>query len=286
MTGAPENPHSPPTAPVASPAKPQCGIVMPISQWDGLPASHWAEVLRILREAIEPLGFDVKLVSEAAETGVIQRWIVQNLALNPIVVCDISGLNPNVMLELGMRLTFDKATVIVKDDATKSPFDTSIVEYVPYQRDLRYAAILGFKEKLAEKVRATHEKGKDSSYSTFLKHFGTFTVPTIETKAGSKTDVLFGEMQDLKSMMRRLLVADAQPTKLLPASNKFSNLLEDATKTAIEVLKSRQKWGESIEDSDASNAVAKALSEKNGIMLYDPWLNAVLLGAQTAVKVP
>lgn len=31
---------------------PKCGIIMPISALDGLPASHWDNVKNILREAI------------------------------------------------------------------------------------------------------------------------------------------------------------------------------------------------------------------------------------------
>ena len=57
----------------------------------------------------------------------IHKTIVQNLYLNPIVVCDVSGKNANVMFELGLRLAFDKPTIIIKDDKTDYSFDTSVV---------------------------------------------------------------------------------------------------------------------------------------------------------------
>jgi hypothetical protein len=34
------------------------------------------------------------------------------------------------MFELGMRLAFDKPTVIIKDDKTDYMFDTGIIEHV------------------------------------------------------------------------------------------------------------------------------------------------------------
>src|SRR5690606_35815500 len=94
-----------------------------------------------------------------------------------IVVCDVSGKNPNVMFELGMRLAFDKPTVIVKDDKTDYSFDTGIIEHVGYPRDLRFSKIVLFKDKLSEKVKATYQKSlSDPEHSTFLKSFGRFQV--------------------------------------------------------------------------------------------------------------
>ena len=158
--------------------RPKCGIIMPISTLDGLPPSHWEDVKSVLREAIESAGFQADLVSETEESAIIQKTIVQNLYNNPIVVCDVSGKNPNVMFELGIRLTFDKPTVVVKDDQTNYSFDMSPIEHLGYPRDLRFNQIVQFQEKLAAKVKATYELAtQDPNYSTFLKAFGQFTVP-------------------------------------------------------------------------------------------------------------
>ena len=91
---------------------PKCGIVMPISPIDGLTAEHWAEVLSILKDAIKNTGFEPNLVSDADDSGIIQKRIIHNLYSNELVVCDVSAKNPNVMFELGMRLAFDKPTII------------------------------------------------------------------------------------------------------------------------------------------------------------------------------
>src|ERR1019366_7659753 len=101
----------------------------------------------------------------------IHKTIVQNLYDNPLVICDVSSKNPNVMFELGIRLAFDKPTIIVKDDATTYSFDTASIEHIPYPRDLRFGKIVEFKAKLAGKVAATLEASKDPGYSTFLKNF-------------------------------------------------------------------------------------------------------------------
>ncbi|EGR1130000.1 RNA helicase [Vibrio cholerae] len=176
-----------------------CGLIMPISAIDGCNEQHWLDVKQILTEAIELSGYSANLVSYADDVGIIQKRIIQNLYENPIVVCDVSGKNPNVMFELGMRLAFDKPTIIVKDDKTSYSFDTSPIEHLEYPRDLRFKKIVDFKDELAKKIKATVEKSNtDPGYTTFLKHFGTFTIAKLDSKEVSKEDYIIEEIKELK----------------------------------------------------------------------------------------
>lgn len=182
-----------------------CGIVMPISALEGCSEGHWSDVLEIITEAVEEAGFEGNLVSNADDVGIIQKRIIQNLYENPIVVCDVSGKNPNVMFELGMRLAFDKPTIIIKDDKTSYSFDTSPIEHIEYPRDLRFSRIVDFKSKLAEKIKATFEKSTtDTSYTTFLKHFGEFKVAKIDKKEVSGQEFILDELKSIRMGMRRL----------------------------------------------------------------------------------
>lgn len=183
----------------------QCGIVMPISAIDGCTEAHWADVLEIITEAIDDAGFDGELVSNADDVGIIHKRIIQNLYENPIVVCDVSGKNPNVMFELGMRLAFDKPTIIVKDDKTSYSFDTSAIEHLEYPRDLRFSKIVEFKKKLSDKLKATYKKStEDPSYTTFLKHFGEFKVAKIDQKEVSGQEFIIEELKNMRRSISRL----------------------------------------------------------------------------------
>ena len=185
-------------------SKLMCGIVMPISEIDGCSENHWQDVYAIISQATELAGFRSNLVSNSNDVGVIQKRIIQNLYDNPIVVCDVSGKNPNVMFELGLRLAFDKPTIIIKDDKTKYSFDTSPIEHLDYPRDLRFSDIVEFKELLSEKIIQTHKKAKeDPKYSTFLKHFGSFKIAEIETEVVSKEDFILEEIKSLRDIVTR-----------------------------------------------------------------------------------
>ena len=185
--------------------KEKCGIVMPISELDGCSEQHWVDVKSILTEAIEAAGFEANLVSDADDIGIIQKRIIQNIYDNPIIVCDVSGKNPNVMFELGLRLAFDKPTIIVKDDKTSYSFDTSPIEHLTYPRDLRFNKIVEFKKELSEKINGTYKKAKeDINFSTFLKHFGKFTVAKLETTEVSKDDFILEELKEIRYSIRYL----------------------------------------------------------------------------------
>lgn len=184
-----------------------CGLVMPISAIDGCPAEHWLEVKNIIIDSISSIqGFDVsvKLVSEQDDVGVIQKRIVQNIYNSDIVVCDVSCKNPNVMFELGMRLAFDKPTVIIKDDKTDYSFDTGVIEHISYPRDLRFSKVTAFKSALAEKVLATHKAALDGGNTSFLKSFGTFSVSSLEQKVGSPDQAILEMLQDLSADVARI----------------------------------------------------------------------------------
>ena len=182
-----------------------CGLVMPISEIDGCSAEHWMQVRDIIEEALSSIDIETSLVSDGDEVGIIQERIVQNLYDRPIVVCDVSCKNPNVMFELGLRLAFDMPTVVIKDNRTNYSFDTSPLEHLSYPRDLNYWSIQDFKETLAQKVSATlKKKNENPDYSPFLKAFNKKRVADIETTEITSTQFLMDQLEEIKQNLDRL----------------------------------------------------------------------------------
>jgi len=115
---------------------PTCGIIMPISETDNCSVEHWTDVLGILKDVCSSNNFTPNLVSDADDIGIIHNRIIENIYSSDIIICDVSCKNANVMFELGMRLAFDKPTIIIKDNITGYSFDTSLIEHLEYPRDL------------------------------------------------------------------------------------------------------------------------------------------------------
>jgi hypothetical protein len=204
------------------------GLIMPISPIDGCTAEHWADIKSILIEAVDLISeytCTTKIVSEADDVGVIQKRIVQNIYSSDIVICDVSCKNANVMFELGMRLAFDKPTIIIKDDATNYTFDTGIIEHIEYPRDLRFTKIVEFKNKLARKILATYEEFLNNpDQSTFLKNFGEFKVATLTETAVTPDNLILDMLTEIQSDVA-VLKRDQNREKSIYNSN--SNISAD-----------------------------------------------------------
>lgn len=168
-----------------------CGIIMPIAAIGSeYPEQHWIDIRSIINRSIEKAGFTPRMVSESDDATIIHKSIIQNIYNDPIIVCDVSGKNANVMFELGMRLAFNKPVVIIKDDITGYSFDTANIEHIGYRKDLRFNTIESFINSLAQKIKATYEKSLSDNYQSFLSHFGSFTVATIDNQTIGSTEAL------------------------------------------------------------------------------------------------
>jgi len=179
-----------------------CGVMMPISSIGGQPESHWKKVQKMVFKAIENARFKPQLVSDGSNVEVILKRIIHNLYYNPIVVCDISAHNPNVLFELGIRMAFSKPVIIIKDEMTEINFNINSIEYLQYDRDLNSSSIKAFTKKLSGKIISTYKSYiEDPEYQNFIDCFGKpgltkFTVADVPIQ-----ESYFDESKFLKSVI-------------------------------------------------------------------------------------
>lgn len=207
----------------------QCGIIMPIAPMGTYTSDHWSEVKEIIIESMTNSNeyiFKTDLVSETdGSVDIIHKRIVNNLHEADVVVCDVSGKNPNVLFELGMRLTFDKPTIIIKDDITDYMFDTSMIEHITYPSSLRFHDIVSFKKLLAKKVISTlkRKEREGDDFSQFLTNFGQFIVPSLKKTEVSENTFIINEISTLKDMVSSLTrVSNKKSVNSLLSMDEFS----------------------------------------------------------------
>ncbi|MBC7439392.1 MAG: RNA helicase [Flavobacterium sp.] len=192
--------------------KKKCGIIMPIANHADYPTGHWKEVLLILIEAVNETEFEPRLVSDDVAIGLIHERIVNNIYTDEIAICDVSSKNPNVMFELGMRLAFDKPTIIIKDEKTGYSFDTGVIEHLNYPSSLRFNQIVEFKSELIKKILATYDRSqKEPNYSPFLKSFGKTIVPAkIHQTEIAESKYILSKLESLANDMKLLRIDQNQ----------------------------------------------------------------------------
>jgi hypothetical protein len=238
------------TAPAPEP-KPHCGIIMPISDSAGYDPGHWLEVRRLIVRAAEQVGYTAGMVSENDGQDVIHRSIVKNIYHNDLVVCDVSSLNPNVMLELGLRMANKKPLIVIFDGEGVYPFDIKNMLYIPYPKGLHHFKVENFVQELTARMVQVTEAAKIGKYEPFLNHFNDVVIE--ESKLGTTTQnmaetlaSLVDEVKSMKAEIKPFSVNRNLPIKKGTIKSNIFNLEEiwlmhGIANSMVEIYKSFDK---------------------------------------------
>ncbi|MEI5101749.1 tetratricopeptide repeat protein [Streptomyces sp. PmtG] len=142
--------------------------------------ARWANIPEIRRQLLEPvaglvgeaLGCEARLVIEKEKTsmGTIHRSMFREAMDADVYVADLSGANPNVYLELGVRWALrDGVTVLISQDIEEVRYNASasrVIHYGPMpeelkeaQRQITEAAVEGLRR--PERVDSPVREGSD-----------------------------------------------------------------------------------------------------------------------------
>lgn len=171
---------------------------MPISECDGCGPAHWAEVKSVIEMAVRRADMRPRLVSDSFESNLIHREILHNIYNDLVIVVDVSGRNPNVFFELGIRMATQKPIVVIKDDVTLYPFDTAPNRYVEYPRDLRHGRVLRFIDELALAIQRAEEHDESKS---FIGQLGPFKVPDVASQAIPLNEIVLERLDRIEARL-------------------------------------------------------------------------------------
>lgn len=113
----------------------KCFVVSPIGDIGSQIRKHADNVLKgLIRPVCNSFEYEVVRIDELAGSKSIPSEIFSHLDDDDLVIADITGLNPNVLLELGYRMKTAKPYVIIrdKDDTDSTPFDIASIRYHSY----------------------------------------------------------------------------------------------------------------------------------------------------------
>lgn len=103
----------------------KCFVVCPIGEIGTETRKRSDQIFKhIISPVLESLGYEPVRADKISISGSITTKIIEHLIHSDLVIADLTGNNPNVFYELGVRHAFGKAFIqIVEEDGTKLPFD-------------------------------------------------------------------------------------------------------------------------------------------------------------------
>lgn len=116
----------------------RCFVIMPFSErLSNRPKGFFEEVFdSLIKPAAEAAGFDVATANKDG-SDVIQSTIINELMDADLVIADMTDHNPNVMFELGLRMSQEKPIAIIKTSDTGRIFDVdNMLRVFEYNQNL------------------------------------------------------------------------------------------------------------------------------------------------------
>jgi nucleoside 2-deoxyribosyltransferase len=132
------------------------------------PKGFFDEVLRaLIAPAGMGAGFEV-ITANREGSDVIHATIVNQLLDADLVVADLTGNNPNVLFELGLRIAEDKPVALIRAKGTPPIFDVdNMLRVFEYDPNLWTSTVQHDCPKLTDHIKAAWESR--GSKLTFMK---------------------------------------------------------------------------------------------------------------------
>lgn len=131
---------------------------MPITSPEGYLPGHFDRVFKhLIDPACVKAGFTAIRADTVNRTNYIILDILKRIISSDLVLCDLSGRNPNVLYELGIRQAFNKPVVLIKDQQTDRIFDIQGLRTYDYDASLRVDTVLSDERRLVPILKETAE---------------------------------------------------------------------------------------------------------------------------------
>lgn len=204
--------------------KKTCFIVMPIADMDGYDKGHFSRVYKhLISPACLAAGYQPVRADDVDTSHYIVVDIMRKIVESDMVLCDLSGRNPNVMFELGFRQAFNLPTVLIKDEKTPNVFDIQGIRHTSYDHNLRIDNVQEKIEKIANALKTTSDNNtQDITSLVQLLALQPAKVPS-GVELSQDSSVLLKAINDISS---RLTKYESKSQIGLKSASKRSGAIE------------------------------------------------------------
>ena len=219
---------------------PLCFVLMPFGRKTdatGRTTDFDAVYREIIAPAVQEAGLDPIRADEEKVGGTIHKPMFERLMLCDYAVADITGANPNVYYELGIRHAMrPSSTVILFAEGTTLPFDIALLRGIAYRTGENGAPIdpKSCASRVATQLGAARENPHDDSPLFQLLEY----MPRFEVDH-SKTDIFRERFDYSKKYKARLAVArekGAEAVQEVMAEPALSNLHEVESGVVVDLF--------------------------------------------------
>lgn len=202
-----------------------CFVVSPIGSEGTEKYKIFKDVLDcIIKPAFQNGGYEINIIraDEISKPGSLIKDVLESLVSSYIVIADLTGQNPNVFYELGIRHALSNRTILIAQNIDDVPSDLREYRTIIYDTSARGAQ--RFKDRIKEFVKQIKESPQSADNPVQI-HLGTIFA--------QKEDDYKSQIQDLKRTLENALKGVNRPTLIKSNLNERVDrilALKNATK--------------------------------------------------------
>lgn len=113
-------------------------IITPLGDKNSKIREDAEDIIAEVEKCVTELGYSLHLPNEN-QAGSIMTHIIEHIIMDDLIIANITGLNPNVMYELGICHCLKKPTICIKEKSEIFPFDIKDDRIVEFTNSMRGA---------------------------------------------------------------------------------------------------------------------------------------------------
>jgi hypothetical protein len=192
-----------------------CFVIMPIADMDGYDSGHWD---RVYEHLIKPACLKAHRADLVAASNYIIIDILRKIVESDLVICDLSGRNPNVLYELGVRQAFNLPTALIKDEITPRIFDIQGLRCFDYKHSLRVDQVHKEQENIRGVIAETVLQTGDVNSMIQLLGVSPAPLPS-RIELSSDASVILESLKDISSRLSSIEAGNLKVASEIEASD-------------------------------------------------------------------
>jgi hypothetical protein len=243
-------------------------VIGPIGDKDAEDGSSsrvaYEEGIQVFEDVIAPactaFGLEAVRADMISRTGEIPEQIFRQLRDCPVVIADLTGANPNVMYELGLRHTTGRVTIQI-GERDRLPFDVATIRTIMFKRT--EAGLVQARKNLSKVLAANLDTGGDPVTATRI-WFEAPSVEPRESETDSKTTTITDEPDDddTPGFLELLAEMETGTQSLVQTMSAATSIIEAISGIYTEATESVQQAESRGGGASAKLAIAELTASK------------------------
>lgn len=193
-----------------------CFVISPIGEEGSDTRKRADQVLKhVINPAVEECGYTALRADKMSEPGMITSQVIQRIVDDPLVVADLTGMNPNVFYELAVRHAVRKPLVQLICKGEKIPFDVAGMRTIPVDHtDLD--SVDEARDEIVRQIKATEGKSPEQIESPISVSMELQLLRQSENPEERSVAKIVSVVSELRSNIDSIEKKLSSPTNLIP----------------------------------------------------------------------